>query len=95
MVLKNKLGIGAFIVAGTAITVGGFVGSMKILDDIIHRDEERAITYQLLDKDRNGKIDSEEMKVFFDTIGKNPYPCSLNSMSRDDLRTFLNFYDGK
>jgi hypothetical protein len=95
MGLKNKLGIGAFVVLGTAVSVGLFVGSLKLLDEKINRDEEMAMVYQILDKDRNGKLSEDEKEAYYKVTGFNPGLHSITSPSRDDMKTFLSLYTSK
>jgi hypothetical protein len=92
MSLKKKLGLGALVTIGTGLVVGGFVYGLKNLRDCIFYEEEKDMVYQILDKNKNGKLSEEEKAEYYKLMGFNPGLHSIDSPSRDDLKTFLDFY---
>lgn len=95
MGLIKKIAKGAVIFAATGIIVGAFVYGLKNLKESIGYEEEKDMVTQILDTNRDRKLSQEEMQVFFDNIGLEPYANSLNSVLKKDIRVFLDNYTPK
>jgi hypothetical protein len=90
MKLIQKIGIGTLFIAGTLIGTYGFVGSLMAFKERIHSDEEREITRQILDSNKDGKVDYKENIPFFEKTGS-----YFPNASREDVKKFVNYYISK
>jgi hypothetical protein len=88
MNLFEKIGEGVVILAVTGAVVYGTLAYLKWTSDCVHYQEEIAVTKQILDVNRNGKVSNEEDAVFSKITGK-----SFDKSSRDDVRRFLSAYN--
>jgi hypothetical protein len=90
---KNLTGFlaGAFCVGFLGLGMAG----VSVYKANEHAKKETHAFMSILDKDKSGKLDAKEIKSFYDATGLNPYTTPFDSLTQDQVSSFVAKYSKK
>jgi hypothetical protein len=90
---KGNKNLTGFLAGATCIAIA--LTGVHVVNTLNERAQVRKEAHEFmsaLDKNKDGILSASEIKVFYDKTGLSPYTTPINSLTRDQWKSFLKSY---